>query len=59
MSLRFVLNTSATHHNPIICTSKKQNARQRQQNNSNLLKEFWREISSKNFKSAETKKRRV
>jgi hypothetical protein len=24
---RFVLNTSATHHNPIICTSKKQNAR--------------------------------
>jgi hypothetical protein len=26
---RFDLNTSATHHNPIICTSKKQNARQR------------------------------
>jgi hypothetical protein len=29
MGFRFVVNTSATHHNPIICTSKKQNARQR------------------------------
>ncbi len=29
MGFRFVVNTSATHHNPIICTSKKQNARPR------------------------------
>jgi hypothetical protein len=29
MGFRFDLNTSATHHNPIICTSKKQNACQR------------------------------
>jgi hypothetical protein len=29
IGFRFDLNTSATHHNPIICTSKKQNARQR------------------------------
>jgi hypothetical protein len=28
MGFRFDLNNSATHHNPIICTSKKQNARQ-------------------------------
>ncbi len=50
MGFRFGLNTSATHHNPIICTSKEQNARQRQQNNSNfteriLAGNFERELS--------------
>jgi hypothetical protein len=56
VGFRFVLNTSATHHNPIICTNKKQNARQRPVKNSNLPKEFWRKISSENFKSAENQK---
>jgi hypothetical protein len=51
MGFRFVLNTSATHHNPIICTSKKQNARQRPAKTTPIEpKDFWREISSEKKK---------
>jgi hypothetical protein len=57
---RFGLNTSATHHNPIICTSKKQNARQRPAKQLQLNRNnFWREISSENFKSGQNQKEKT
>jgi hypothetical protein len=34
----FDLNTSATHHNPIICTGKKQNALKRKQISGSLVR---------------------
>jgi hypothetical protein len=58
MGFRFDLNTSATHHNPIICTRKKQKTRQRPAKTTPLqAKDFWREISSENFKSVLTKEK--